>query len=61
MQKEKKSSTLKYMHPPNLYEMSEEDAASSKLIPDTVPASDTDLYMANFTENAANQWGRISV
>jgi len=41
--------------------MSEAEAVSSQLISDTVPAIDTGLYMAHFTENAANQWGRISV
>lgn len=43
------------MYPPNLHKMSEAEAASSELIPDTVPATDTGLYMANFTENATNQ------
>lgn len=49
------------MHPPNLHKMSEAEAVSSEFIPDTVPAIDAGFYMVNFTENAANQWGRISV
>ena len=43
------------MHPPNLHEMSEAEAASSELIPDRVPAIDTGFYTANFAENAATQ------
>lgn len=43
------------MHPPNLHEMSEAEATSSELISDTVPATDTGFYMANFTENSTKQ------
>lgn len=50
-QKERKKSLLrKCMHPANIGEMSEAEAASNELIPDRVPAIDTAFCMANINE-----------
>lgn len=50
IKREKKSSHLKYMHPPSFGEMSEAKAASSEVTPNRVPAIDTAFYTVNINE-----------